>query len=359
MYDKLLNLIFSQNNSFLFDYTEKNNINRLVGTVLYSKDNLVIIGVKNSFFFLENQSNQNIKAGIRVNLNFLKSQDKANSVDTPIKMKYLGESSTNGIKLSLRFPNFKNIDSINLKTPNFTDTQNLKASIWLSKFSQTLNTQLKNLKFDNLETHEISSFKKLVEKIVTTILKSFKDNLNSVLSPFHSANKIVDMMKVYISSKNNPDYFSQNELKLISELVTLKEKDVKTLDTKNEPQTIERNNIMDKTLSSYLTIKNLSLETKTPLMFFSIFGFPIFFTIDREYQNNLKNYHKETMNQKLNLILLTHNFGVIDAHIQSLEKEVYISFELENNTDYFKLKTQYLTNKLKEMNYQVKRIDFV
>jgi len=86
---------------------------------------------------------------------------------------------------------------------------------------------------------------------------------------------------------------------------------------------------------------------------------PIFFTIDREYQNNSKNYQKEAMNQKLNLILLTHNFGVIDALIQNLEKEVYISFELENNTDYFKLKTQYLTNKLKEMNYQVKRIDFV
>jgi hypothetical protein len=65
------------------------------------------------------------------------------------------------------------------------------------------------------------------------------------------------------------------------------------------------------------------------------------------------------MNEKLNLILLTNNFGVIDAHIQSFEKEVYISFELENNSEYFKIKTQYLINKLKKMNYQVKRIDFV
>jgi len=243
MYDKLLNLIFSQNNSFLFEYAKKNNINRLVGTVLYSKDNIVIIGVKDSFFFLENQSNQNIKSGIRVNLNFLKSQDKANSVDTSIKMKYLGESSTDGFKLSLKFPNFKNIDTINLKTPKFTDTQNMKASIWLSQFFRTLNTQLKNLKFDNLETREITSFKKLTEKIVTALVKSFKDNLNFVLSPSHSANKIVDMIRAYISKRDNPDFFSKNEIRLMKELLTLQEKDKNILLNKNESQIIKKNNI--------------------------------------------------------------------------------------------------------------------
>jgi hypothetical protein len=94
-------------------------------------------------------------------------------------------------------------------------------------------------------------------------------------------------------------------------------------------------------------------------MFFSIFGMPIFLAIDREYQNNSKNYQQEAMNQKLNLILLTNNFGVIDANIQSFEKEIYISFELENNSAYFKLKTQYLIEKLEEKDYLVKRIDFV
>jgi len=359
MHDKLLSLILSQNNSFLLDYAKKNNINRLVGTVLFSKDNIVIIGVKNFLFLLENQSDQYFKTGIRVNLNFLNPQDKINNVDAPIKMKYLGEASKDSIKLSLKFPNFKNMDVINLKSPNFTETQNMKASVWLAEFSRTLNGQLKILKFDNLETREITSFKKLTEKIVTTLLKSFKDNLNSVLSPSHSADKIVDMIKVYISKRDNSDYFSKKELRLMKELLTLQEEDKNSLLNKNESKTSIKNNIVDKTLNSYLTIKNLSLEAKTPLMFFSIFGMPIFFTIDRQYQNNSKNYQKEAMNEKLNLILLTNNFGVIDAHIQSFEKEVYLSFELENNSDYFKIKTQYLINKLKEKNYQVKRIDIV
>ncbi|MDY6895784.1 MAG: hypothetical protein SVO01_10275, partial [Thermotogota bacterium] len=246
-----------------------------------------------------------------------------------------------------------------LKSPNFTETQNMKASIWLAEFSRTLNGQLKILKFDNLHPHEITSFKKLTEKIVNSFLKSFKDNLNSVLSPSHSADKIVDMIKVYISKRDNLDFFSKNELRLMKELLTLQEEDKNSLLKKNESKTSIKDNIVDKTLNSYLTIKNLSLETKTPLMFFSIFGMPIFFTIDREYQNNSNSYQKEVMNEKLNLILLTNNFGVIDAHIQSFEKEVYLSFELENNSDYFELKTQYLINKLKEKNYHVKRIDIV
>jgi len=359
MYDKLLSLILSQNNSFLLDYAKKNNINKMVGTVLYSKDNIVIIGVKNFLFLLENQSTQHFKTGTRVNLNFLKSQEKTNNIDGPIKMKYLGESSKDGFKLSMKFPNFKDIDAINLKSPNITESQNMKASIWLSEFSRTLNGQLKNLKFGNLETREITSFKKLTEKIVVALLKSFKDNLNSVLSPSHSANKIVDMIRAYISKRDNPDFFSKNEIRLMKELLTLQEKDKNFLLNKNESQIIKKNNIVDKTLSSYLTIKNLSLETKTPLMFFSIFGMPIFFTIDREYQNNSKSYQNKTMNQKLNLILLTNNFGVVDAHIQSFEKEIYISFELENNSEYFKLKTQYFIKKLEKKDYQIKRIDFV
>ncbi|MDK2811972.1 MAG: hypothetical protein PWQ78_182 [Petrotoga sp.] len=356
MYDNLLSLILSQNNSFLYDYAKKNNINRFVGTVLYSKNNLVVVGVRNFLFLLENQSTQNFQTGVRVNLNF---QDKTHNMDAPIKMKYLGEASKDSIKLSLKFPNFKNIDAVNLKSPNFTETQNIKASVWLAEFSRTLNEQLKKLKFDNLEPHEFTSFKKLTEKIVNSLLKSFKDNLNSVLSPSHSAVKIVDMIRAYISKKDNLDFFSKNEIRLMKELLTLQEEDKNSLLNKYESKTSIKHNIVDKTLNSYLTIKNLSLETKTPLMFFSIFGMPLFFTIDREYQNNSKNYQQEAMNQKLNLILLTNNFGVIDANIQSFEKEIYISFELENNSAYFKLKTQYLIEKLEEKDYLVKRIDFV
>ncbi|RLL86232.1 hypothetical protein CN13_08510 [Petrotoga sp. HKA.pet.4.5] len=356
MYDNLLSLILSQNNSFLYDYAKKNNINRFVGTVLYSKNNLVVVGVRNFLFLLENQSTQNFQTGVRVNLNF---QDKTHNMDAPIKMKYLGEASKDSIKLSLKFPNFKNIDAVNLKSPNFTETQNIKASVWLAEFSRTLNEQLKKLKFDNLEPHEFTSFKKLTEKIVNSLLKSFKDNLNSVLSPSHSAVKIVDMIRAYISKKDNLDFFSKNEIRLMKELLTLQEEDKNSLLNKYESKTSIKHNIVDKTLNSYLTIKNLSLEIKTPLMFFSIFGMPIFLAIDREYQNNSKNYQQEAMNQKLNLILLTNNFGVIDANIQSFEKEIYISFELENNSAYFKLKTQYLIEKLEEKNYLVKRIDFV
>ncbi len=358
MHEKLLSLILSQNNSFLLDYAKKNNINRLVGTVLYSKDNIVIIGIKNFLFLLENQSNRHFKTGIRVNLNFLNPRDKENNVNIPLKMKYLGESSIDGFKLSLKFSNFKNIDVINLKSPNFTETQNMKASIWLSEFSRTLNEQLKNLKFDNLESHEITSFKKLTQKIITSFLKSFKDNINSVLLPSHSAHKIVDMIKVYISKRDNTYYFSKNELRLIKDILTLQEEDKNSLLNKNQFK-ISKNNIVDKTLNSYLTIKNLSLETKTPLMFFSIFGMPIFFTIDREYQNNAQNYQKDAINQKLNLILLTYNFGVIDAHIQSFGKEIYLNFEIENDSEYFKLKTPYLIKKLEEKNYRVRRVDFV
>ncbi|PNR87775.1 hypothetical protein HWHPT5561_05265 [Petrotoga sp. HWH.PT.55.6.1] len=356
MYDNLLSLILSQNNSFLYDYAKKNNINRFVGTVLYSKNNLVVVGVRNFLFLLENQSTQNFQTGVRVNLNF---QDKTHNMDAPIKMKYLGEASKDSIKLSLKFPNFKNIDAVNLKSPNFTETQNIKASVWLAEFSRTLNEQLKKLKFDNLEPHEFTSFKKLTEKIVNSLLKSFKDNLNSVLSPSHSAVKIVDMIRAYISKKDNLDFFSKNEIRLMKELLTLQEEDKNSLLNKYESKTSIKHNIVDKTLNSYLTIKNLSLEIKTPLMFFSIFGMPIFLAIDREYQNNSKNYQQEAMNQKLNLILLTNNFGVIDANIQSFEKEIYISFELENNSAYFKLKTQYLIEKLEEKDYLVKRIDFV
>lgn len=356
MYDNLLSLILSQNNSFLYDYAKKNNINRFVGTVLYSKNNLVVVGVRNFLFLLENQSTQNFQTGARVNLNF---QDKTHNMDAPIKMKYLGEASKDSIKLSLKFPNFKNIDAVNLKSPNFTETQNIKASVWLAEFSRTLNEQLKKLKFDNLEPHEFTSFKKLTEKIVNSLLKSFKDNLNSVLSPSHSAVKIVDMIRAYISKKDNLDFFSKNEIRLMKELLTLQEEDKNSLLNKYESKTSIKHNIVDKTLNSYLTIKNLSLEIKTPLMFFSIFGMPIFLEIDREYQNNSKNYQQEAMNQKLNLILLTNNFGVIDANIQSFEKEIYISFELENNSAYFKLKTQYLIEKLEEKDYLVKRIDFV
>ncbi|ABX32416.1 hypothetical protein Pmob_1723 [Petrotoga mobilis SJ95] len=356
MYDNLLSLILSQNNSFLYDYAKKNNINRFVGTVLYSKNNLVVVGVRNFLFLLENQSTQNFQTGVRVNLTF---QDKTHNMDAPIKMKYLGEASKDSIKLSLKFPNFKNIDAVNLKSPNFTETQNIKASVWLAEFSRTLNEQLKKLKFDNLEPHEFTSFKKLTEKIVNSLLKSFKDNLNSVLSPSHSAVKIVDMIRAYISKKDNLDFFSKNEIRLMKELLTLQEEDKNSLLNKYESKTSIKHNIVDKTLNSYLTIKNLSLEIKTPLMFFSIFGMPIFLAIDREYQNNSKNYQQEAMNQKLNLILLTNNFGVIDANIQSFEKEIYISFELENNSAYFKLKTQYLIEKLEEKDYLVKRIDFV
>jgi hypothetical protein len=356
MYDNLLSLILSQNNSFLYDYAKKNNINRFVGTVLYSKNNLVVVGVRNFLFLLENQSTQNFQTGVRVNLNF---QDKTHNMDAPIKMKYLGEASKDSIKLSLKFPNFKNIDAVNLKSPNFTETQNIKASVWLAEFSRTLNEQLKKLKFDNLEPHEFTSFKKLTEKIVNSLLKSFKDNLNSVLSPSHSAVKIVDMIRAYISKKDNLDFFFKNEIRLMKELLTLQEEDKNSLLNKYESKTSIKHNIVDKTLNSYLTIKNLSLEIKTPLMFFSIFGMPIFLAIDREYQNNSKNYQQEAMNQKLNLILLTNNFGVIDANIQSFEKEIYISFELENNSAYFKLKTQYLIEKLEEKDYLVKRIDFV
>jgi hypothetical protein len=167
------------------------------------------------------------------------------------------------------------------------------------------------------------------------------------------------MIRAYISKKDNLDFFFKNEIRLMKELLTLQEEDKNSLLNKYESKTSIKHNIVDKTLNSYLTIKNLSLEIKTPLMFFSIFGMPIFLAIDREYQNNSKNYQQEAMNQKLNLILLTNNFGVIDANIQSFEKEIYISFELENNSAYFKLKTQYLIEKLEEKDYLVKRIDFV
>lgn len=360
MYDKLLSYIIGQSNSYLTKYAQKNNINRMLGLVVHSKDNLVIIKVKDFLFFLENNSGQSFKKGMNVKLNFLKDSTDTSS-DFSLKMKYLGELSKNGFKVSFKLPG--NLTSyINVDFPKLSESNKLRLSIWLSDFSHTFNTQLKNLGKTDFSTQDINSLKIFSEKIIKILSNFFKDNLTSVPSPTETASKLVDLLKVYMNKEKIPELFSKDEIDILKEKLDFLKNDenvlVKSL-FKEEDKGLQEKSILNKNLNSYLIIRNLSLESKSPLMFFSVFGLPVFLQIQREFKETSKGSLVEDNSQKLNFILLTNYFGVLDINLTLLKKEMFIKFDIERNDEVFKFKTNELINLLSNKGYSIGRIEFL
>lgn len=349
MINNILNLVVNKNNTQFASSIKLNNIVESIGEVIFSKGNVLIVKINDSFIFLENMSQKNFQIGTPIVIKFM---DVVPDSKKTIQTKYLGESSQESLKINIKFSSNITSNFIEITSKQGSENLKIKVSTWIAEFVHALNKNLEKsfVPFNN--NKEVISLNTFIKKLLEIFLRSFKNSSVSVPSPIEISDKLSRIIEKVFNDQKVTDE-SSNLYKKIKESNELF-KELTDL-TFEKTKSYENEKITNKLLNSYLELQNLSMEQKTPMILTLLFGIPIFSMIERQYEKDFSKFQSD-VSHKIDLLMLTKNFGVVEFVISSYRNEIYIDFDAENNREFFSLNVKQLIESLELKEYKVKRI---